>query len=89
MNRIKTAVTAVLMTAALALGTVACGVTEDDKKGDPGVITEKDHDANGKRADDYDFTVKRADGTEYEKDVSGSAYDSCYVGSKFPKCLSD
>jgi hypothetical protein len=89
MNKIKTTVTAVAMGAALALGTVACGVTADDRNGDPGKIVEKDHDANGKRADDYDFVIKRADGSTYEKDVTGSAFKSCYVGSSYPGCLED
>lgn len=73
----------------LTFAGVGCGVSEEDSKGDPGVITEKDHDSNGKKADDYDFTVKRADGSTYEKDVSSFAFDSCYVGSKFPKCVTD
>lgn len=68
---------------------VGCGVSEQDSQGDPGVITEKDHDSNGKRADDWDFTIRRADGSSYEKDVSSAAYDTCYVGSKFPKCVTD
>jgi hypothetical protein len=78
-----------LTLASLALAGVSCGVSDADKSGDPGKIIEKDWDSNGKKADDYDFTVKRADGSTYEKDVSSFAFESCYVGSKFPNCLED
>lgn len=85
-NKIVTALAAAALTVGLSAG---CGVTAEDKNGDPGKIIEKDHDANGNRADDYDFTIKRPDGTTYEKDVTASAFDSCYVGSSYPACLED
>ena len=77
---------------ALALGTIGlvvgslagCGGTDSDCQGDPGVVTDKDWDSNGKRADDYDITVLRADGSTYEKDVTSTGYDWYKRGSKFP-----
>ncbi|WP_432112812.1 hypothetical protein [Streptomyces sp. S1] len=68
----------------------ACGVTGHDRSGDPGRIVEKDRDTrtvNKVTTTDYDFTIERADGTRYELDVSGTAFEKCYVGSAYPSCL--
>ncbi|MFF5973687.1 hypothetical protein ACFY7C_19380 [Streptomyces sp. NPDC012769] len=75
---------------------VGCGVTDTDRAGDPGRIVEKDEDRRvsrtGKRTTtryDYDFTIQRPDGSVYELDVSRAAFDSCFVGSAYPRCLDD
>jgi hypothetical protein len=98
-NRTKPVVTVVLMTAALVLGTVACGASDEDCKGDPGTVVEKDRDSHvthtgtGKNRHtstsyDYDLTIQRKDGSTYEKDVTSTAYGWYKDGSHFPskKC---
>lgn len=77
--------------AALALGIAAltgCGASEHDRSGDPGKVSgrEKEYKSSTKSYD-YDLTVTRPDGTSYEIDVTSSAYDHCYRGSAYPKCV--
>lgn len=81
---------------ALVLALTGCGTNDHDYSGDPGKVVDRDHDANGKRADDYDLTIERTDAADidaadgnrtYELDVTSSAYDHCYRGSSYPKCV--
>jgi hypothetical protein len=100
-RKITTTLTAAAASVALIFGMAACGASDEDCQGDPGTIKEKDWDSNGKKADDYDVTVVRTDPAdikaaggqvEYEKDVTGTAYDKYKVGGKFPSpkfCNSD
>lgn len=83
--------------AGLVLGITAltgCGASEHDRSGDPGKISDRDSDhwttKSGKTTThhyDYDLTVTRKDGTSYEIDVTSAAFDHCYVGSSYPKCV--
>lgn len=84
----------VLVSAALTglLVLTGCSTTHGDK-GDPGTVTDRDEDhwttRSGKTTVhhwDYDLTVRRPDGTEYEIDVSEDVYDHCYRGSHYPAC---
>jgi hypothetical protein len=90
-HRMIVRILAVLTGAALVMATLSgCGASDDDCKGDPGRITEKDEDSSYNKSSktttyDYDITVLRADNTTYEKDISETAYDDWYkVGGKFP-----
>lgn len=94
MRKITAVVVSAVAAGALAL--TGCGTQDSDYSGDPGKVVDRDHDANGKRADDYDLTIERtrqadineADGDRtYELDVTSSAYDHCYRGSNYPKCV--
>lgn len=80
--QLRALVSTVAMTGALLLS--GCGASDADCQGDPGRVVEKDWDSNGKRADDYDVTVERADGRRYEKDVTSTAYDWVSKGSRWP-----
>lgn len=71
-----------------------CGATAADRSGDPGKVSGRDEShwttKSGKTTIhhyDYDLTVTRKDGTSYEIDVTESAFDHCYRGSAYPKCV--
>jgi hypothetical protein len=82
----KTATTlAAVASLALIFGMTACGASDSDCQGDPGRVVEKDYDSNGKAPDDWDVTVERdKDGTQYEKDVTSTAFDWVHKGSRWP-----
>lgn len=62
--------------------------TPDDKRGDAGKVVERDSDYySSTKQWDYDLTIKRVDGTEYDLDVTRRGYDHCYRGSSYPKCV--
>lgn len=77
--------------AALALGITAltgCGASDHDRSGDPGKVSDRERKyKSSTKTYDYDLTVTRPDGTSYEIDVTSSAYDHCYRGSAYPKCV--
>ena len=66
-----------LAVAALVAGGLAgCGADFTPK----GTVIEKDYDpATRKARADWDITVRKADGTEVEWEVSRSVYDVCQV----------
>lgn len=75
---------AVLALAVLVL--TGCG--PDDERGDAGKVVDRDSDYySSTKTWDYDLTIRRPDGTEYELDVSRRGYDRCYRGSAYPKCV--
>lgn len=89
MRKIVTTVFAAVAVLALSTG---CDTTHGDD-GDPGTVTGRDKDSwttkSGKTTIhhfDYDLTVRRADGSTYEIDVSEDVYDHCYTGSAYPAC---
>jgi hypothetical protein len=82
---------AVLATAAV-LALAGCG--PDDHRGDPGKVVDREESFYTTRVGktttqhwDYDLTIRRPDGSTYELDVSEDAYDRCYRGSSYPKCV--
>lgn len=76
---------AVLATAAVLVLT-GCG--PDDHRGDPGKVVDRERDyRHSSKTWDHDLTIRRPDGSTYELDVSGDAYDHCYRGSSYPKCV--
>lgn len=87
----------ILASLAVAVATLVtgCGASDADRSGDPGKVVDRDKDhwttGSGKNRVhhyDYDLVIQRSsDGTEYEKDVSSAAYDHCYRGSSYPKCV--
>lgn len=95
MNKRQLQLTLASVVAALALLLTGCGANDHDRSGDPGKVTDRDEDhwTTGSRKhrvyhSDYDLTIKRSsDGTEYDIDVSSAAFDHCYQGSSYPKCV--
>lgn len=85
MRKIFALVTAA--TLAAVLGLTACS-TPDDKRGDPGIVRDRDYDPQTKHTTaDYDLTIERPDGSTYDLDVTSGGYDHCYRSSKYPKCV--
>lgn len=68
------------------VGVVVLTGCQEYPQGPAGKVVEKDWDANGKRADDYDLTVRKPNGDLVEFEVSKEHYDNCYRGSSYPKC---
>lgn len=95
MNKTKLHAIIASVVMVLSFALAGCGASEEDRSGDPGKVVDRDSDTwtTGSRNHrvthhDYDLTIKRSsDGTEYEKDVSSAAYDHCYRGSSYPKCV--
>jgi hypothetical protein len=96
-HRLIVRILAVLTGTALVMATLSgCGASDDDCKGDPGTVTEReaeDHKVTtgtGTKkttttTTEYELTITRADGTTYEKEVSSTAYDDWYkTDSEFP-----
>jgi hypothetical protein len=75
-----------LIAGSVFLAGVALTGCKEYEPGPAGKVVEKDWDANGKRADDYDLTVLTPNGERVEFEVSKEHYDRCYNGSKYPKC---
>lgn len=76
------------LTLAVLLTVLLTGCGKDDERGDPGKVTGRDKDySSATKTWDYDLTIRRADGTEYELDVSRRGYDRCYRGSSYPTCV--
>lgn len=72
----------------IALALVVGCSTPDDKRGDPGIVKERDKESATKHSSaDYDLTIERKDGTTYDLDVTSGGFDHCYRGSKYPKCV--
>ena len=83
-----------LAAAALGLAVLLTGCTDEHgADGAPGKVVDRDYDPSYKigkvhHAADYDLTVERADGKgRYSIDVGSGAYDHCYTGSSYPKCV--
>lgn len=82
----KTVALAVSAAVAGALALTGCG--PDDKRGDAGQVTGRDRDYySSTKTWDYDLTIRRPDGSEYELDVTRRGYDRCFRGSAYPKCI--
>lgn len=80
--------------AVLAVVLAAGCATTHGADGDPGRVVGRDEDHWTTRVNktttyhaDYDLTVRRADGTEYDIDVSEDVFDHCYRGSRYPGCV--
>lgn len=93
MNKRQLQLTFASLAAAVGLLLTGCDTTHGDD-GDPGTVVDRDSDVwttrTGKTTTthyDYDLTVRRADGTEYDIDVSSDVYDHCYRQSAYPKCV--
>lgn len=83
------------LAAGAALVLTGCGTQDSDYAGDPGKIVGRDKDKVGSSYD-YDLTIERTRAADideaggsrtYEIDVTASAYDHCYRGSSYPKCV--
>ena len=79
---------------AAAVALLLAGCSEDDHRGDPGKVVDREESFYMTKVGktqvhhwDYDLTIRRPDGSTYELDVSENAYDRCYQGSSYPKCV--
>lgn len=80
---------AVVLVAALALGTMAGCRTEPSSSGASGTVVDRDKVRNyGKsvRRYHYTVTVKEDGGKRDTGRVSRDVYDRCQVGDRWPEC---
>ncbi len=88
MNKRQLQLALAALASAVALLVTGCSTPPDDR-GDAGKVVEREKDwKSSTKTYDYDLTIRRPDGTEYELDVTSGGYDHCYRGSSYPKCVS-